>query len=139
MSSIVYNSFKRDLMKAGFDLVQSTIRVMLVTSSYVASSTHTQKGDVTNEVSGTGYTANGASLSGATVGVVTTTSRAFFTGNAVTWPSSTITARGAVIYAQAGTLSQSPLIAYVNFGSDKTSSSGNFTINWSSDGIINIS
>ncbi len=57
----------------------------------------------------------------------------------VTWSSSTITARYAVVYddtpATAGT---KPLIGYVDFGSDQSSTNGNFTITWDSTGIVRI-
>ncbi len=57
----------------------------------------------------------------------------------VTWASSTITARYAVIYnATPATDATRPLIGYVDFGSDQSSTNGNFTITWDSTGIVRI-
>lgn len=80
----------------------------------------------TYEVSGTGYTAGGATLTG------TTTSGSagsfVFDANDVSWASSTITAaRGAAIYAP-NVLNR--LVLLVNFGGDYSTSSGTFTIQW---------
>jgi len=55
-----------------------------------------------------------------------------------TWASSTITARYAVVYASTGTASTSPLIGYVDFGSDQSSTNGNFTITWDATGIVRV-
>ena len=56
-----------------------------------------------------------------------------------TWTSSTITARYAVVYdATPATNATKPLIGYVDFGSDQSSSNGNFTITWDATGIVRI-
>lgn len=140
MASVIYNSFKRDIQNGSIDLDTDTIKVALVTSSYSPNiDTHTKFSDVTNEVSGTGYSAGGSTLTTPTVIADTTNDRGVFDADDVTWGSSTITARGAVIYKSTGTSSTSPLIAYIDFTSDKTSSSGNFTITWSASGILYLS
>lgn len=119
------------------DLVNNTIKVMLCTSSYTPNQdTHTTKADVTNEVSGTGYTAGGATLSNKTLTYNSTTNTTTFDADDVTWTNSTITARYAVIYVDIGsTDSDKPLVGYVDFGEDKSSSNADFTIQWASDGI----
>lgn len=94
--------------------------------------------DVTNEVTGSGYTAGGATLASKTTTVDNTDNEAVFDAADVTWSSSSITARGAVVYKDTGTASTSPLMCYFDFGSDQTSSSGDFKITWNSEGIINI-
>ena len=53
------------------------------------------------------------------------------------WANATITARGAVLYKKlGGAASADPLICYIDFGADKTSTAGTFTIQWSADGIL---
>ena len=126
-------------MNGSIDLDTDTIKVALVTSSYTPNQdTHDNFDDVTNEVTGTGYTAGGASLANKAVTADTTDNEGVFDADDVTWSSSTITARGAVVYKSTGTASTSPLICYLDFGSDQTSSSGNFTITWNSEGIVNL-
>lgn len=111
----------------------------LVTSSYTPNQdTHDFFDDVTNEVSGTGYTAGGATLGSQAVTQDDTDNEGVFDAADVTWSNSTITARGAVLYKSTGTASTSPLIAYFDFTEDKSSSSGDFTISWNAEGIINI-
>ena len=116
----------------------NTIKVMLTTSSYTPNQdTHEDKADVTNEVSGTGYTAGGATLGSKTA----TTSANVLTMDAAntTWSSSTITARRAVIYDDSGgTDASKALILWVDFGTDESSSSGDFTIAWNASGIATI-
>jgi len=140
MADVIYNSFKRDIMNGALDLDTDTIKVMLVTSSYTADQdAHTKRSDITNEVSGTGYTAGGSALANKAVTADNTDNEGVFDADDVTWSSSTITARGAVLYkSRGGASSADELICYIDFGSDKISSSGNFTITWDAEGIINL-
>lgn len=140
MASVVYNSFKRDIGNGGIDWDTDTIKVALVTSSYSPNiDTHDNFDDVTNEVTGTGYTAGGATLASTTATVDTTNDRASYDAADTSWATSTITARGAVIYKSTGTASTSKLICYIDFGSDVTSTASNFSITWNANGILTLS
>lgn len=137
MADIIYTSFKRDIMNGAIDLDTDTIKVMLVTSSYTASASHTKRSDITNEVTGTGYTAGGSTIGSPTVSNVST--NGVFDGNDVAWTTSTITARGAVLYkSRGGASSADELICFLDFTTDKTSTAGTFTISWSASGILNL-
>lgn len=137
MASALYNSFKRDVANGSIDLDTDTIKCALVTSTYAQNiDTHTKFSDITNEVSGTGYSAGGATLTTPTVTADNTNDRGVFDADDVTWATSTITARGAVIYKSTGTGSTSPLIAYIDFGADKVSTAGSFVIQWNASGIL---
>lgn len=141
MADVIYNSFKADLLKGifNFGAAGDVIKVALVTSSYTPDQdSHGFFDDITNEVTGSGYTAGGETLSNQAVTQDNTDNEGVADGDDVTWPASTITARGAVIYKSTGTASTSPLCAYLDFGSDKASSGGDFTIQWDSEGIINV-
>jgi len=129
------NALKNDLAVDLDDTTADRFKVMLVTSSYTPNfGTHDFKADVTNEVVGTGYTANGESLSSVTLtqsgGTIT------FDADDVTWTSSTITARGAVVYDDS--LTNDPLIAYIDFGADKSSSAGDFVLSFNASGIFTL-
>jgi hypothetical protein len=140
MADVVYNSFKEKVMKGQIDLVDDTIRVALVDSSYTPDKdAHEDYADLSGEVSGTGYSAGGKSLANKTVTKDVTDNEGVFDADDITWSSSTITARGAVVYKDSGTDTSSWLIAYFDFGSSKSSSSGDFTVQWGSEGIVNIS
>jgi hypothetical protein len=139
MADVIYNNFKKLIMNGGIDLDTDTIKVALVTSSYTPDQdAHDFFDDVTNEVSGTGYTAGGASLANKAVTADNTDNEGVFDADDVAWTTSTITARGAVIYKSTGTASTSALICYLDFGSDKTSTAGTFTIAWNAEGILNL-
>jgi hypothetical protein len=122
------------------DIDSDTIKTMLTTSTYVPNQdTDDFKNDVTNEVSGTGYSAGGTTL---------TTPASLYTGGTnvwnfdaddAVWASSTITARNAVIYdSTPGTDATRPLISYVDFGGDNSTSSGTFTVQWAAGGIVKV-
>jgi hypothetical protein len=135
---MIYNSFKKRLADGSINLSSDTIKVMLTTSAYTPDQdAHEFVSSVTNEVSGTGYTAGGEALAGKAATQDNTDNEGVWDANDVTWASSTITARKAVIYKDTGNPATSPLIACIDFGSDKTSSGGNFVIQWNSEGILN--
>jgi hypothetical protein len=129
MAQFIYNSFYEDLALARINASADTFRVMLVTSAYAADQdTHDRRNDVTNEVTGTGYTAGGATCT-MTIGRNNALNRITYTFSAVNWPSSTITARAAVIYkSRGGASSADELIVYNDFGSNNTSSGTTFTV-----------
>ena len=127
-------------MNGGIDLDTDTIKVMLLTSTH-ANNADTQEfiDDVSaNEVSGTGYTAGGATLANKAVTQDNTDDEGVFDADDVSWAASTITARYAVIYKDTGTPATSPIIAIIDFGEDKVSSAGAFTITWAAEGILNL-
>jgi len=79
----------------------------------------------TNEVTGTGYTAGGNTLTGASVNLDTTEGIVYVSFNNSTWSNASFTCRGALIY---NTSKSNKSVAILNFGSDKTVTSGTFTI-----------
>lgn len=116
-----------------------TIKVALVANTYTPNQdTHTYFSDITGEITGTGYSAGGATLASKTITYTAATNVIALDAADVTWASSTITARYAVIYDSTGTASASALLGYVDFGADQSSSSGNFTITWDANGILKI-
>ena len=90
---------------------------------------HDFRNDVTNEVSGTGYTAGGATVTITVNSVDTANNRLDITLGGTTWSTSTITARGAVYYkSRGGASSADEIIAYNDFGSDVSTTAGTFTL-----------
>ncbi len=129
MASLIYNSFLEDVAKGAIDCDTDTFKTLLVTSTYTPNQdTHDKRDDITNEVTGTGYTAGGAT-SACTVAKDTTNNRTTLTFAAVSWATSSFTARGAVIYkSRGGASSADELVAYVDFGADVISSGGTFSV-----------
>lgn len=117
-----------------------TIKVMLVTATYVPNYvTHQFKSDITNEVTGTNYTAGGNTLTGTSVAEAagTTTVDAADT----TWLQNAggfTDARGAVIYKDSGVGTTSTLFGYIDFVTDKGNVNGDLTVSWNASGIFTV-
>lgn len=111
--------------------------IMLVTDTFTPDfDTHDFRADVTNEVSGTGYTAGGKAYTGTEItlsgGVLT------FDAADVSWTSSTITARGSILYRTTGVAANDELFMAHTFGSDVSSTSGTFTVAWNASGLFTL-
>lgn len=114
-----------------------TIKVALCTSSYTPNQdTHDFFDDIDNEVEGTGYTAGGATLTLSDPTYTADGNISAIDAADVEWTGSSITARYAIIYKSTGTAGTSPLIAYMDFGEDKTSVTGTFKLQWDANGIL---
>jgi len=100
-----------------------TFKIALYTSSATLDASTTAY-TTSNEVTGAGYTAGGNTL---TVSVVPTSTgtTAYLSFSNTTWAASTITARGALIYNSS---QSNAAVAIFDFGSDKSTVSGDFTI-----------
>lgn len=117
------NSFKQELLQGLHDLDGHTLKMALFTSSATLGATTTAY-STTNESSGTGYTAGGATLANVAVSLSGTT--AFVDFDDVSFTSATISdAAGALIYNSSAS---DKAIAVVDFGSTKSVSSGTLTI-----------
>lgn len=129
MASLIYNSFIDDVAKGSIDCDTDTFKAMLVTSAYTPDKdTHLKRSSVTNEVSGTGYTAGGVT-SAVTVTKDTANDKVTIQLAAVSWSTSTITARGCVYYkSRGGASSADELVAYNDFGADVSSTGATFSI-----------
>lgn len=116
-------SFKADLFGGVQDLDTDVIKIALYTSAATLDASTTAY-SATNEVPNSGtYTAGGATLTGASISSSGTT--AFVDFADVSWTSATITARGALIYNSS---KSNKAIAVLDFGTDKISTAGTFTI-----------
>lgn len=139
MADIVYNSFKKHLMSGNIAPLTDTLKCMLVTSSYTPDQdAHEYADDVTNEVTGTGYTAGGATLASKTITQDNDNDVVVFDFADPAWTDSSITARGAVIYKDTGTPSTSPLIAYLDFITDRQTIGVDFNIRINESGFIEL-
>jgi hypothetical protein len=125
-------SFKKELLFGvhDFDLANGdTFKIALYTSSATLDASTTAY-SATNEVSGTGYTATGQALTNVDPTSSGTTALTDFADE--TFTTATITARGALIYnTTPNTTSISvsnPSVVVLDFGADKTSTAGDFTI-----------
>jgi hypothetical protein len=119
-------SFKVELMKGVHDFTNSsgnTFNIALYTNS-ASFTAATTAYTATNEVTGTAYVAKGNALVNVTPTSTSTT--AFTDFGDSTWSTSTITARGAMIFND--TASGDPSVVILDFGADKSSSAGDFVV-----------
>ena len=140
ISQAMCTSFKKELMTATHNFTNSsgnTFNLALYTNSAslgAATAAYTSS----NETSGTGYSAKGAALTNVTPTSSGTTGLTDFSD--LTFSTVSITARGAMIFNESAT--GDPAVCILDFGSDKSASSGDFTVQFpianSSAAIIRI-
>lgn len=107
-------SFKKELYEGIHDLLTDTIKIALYTANADIDA-NTTVYVATNEITGTGYTAGGNTLTGTTVN--SENGVAYVSFDNTTWASASFTCRGALIY---NSTKANRSIAVLNFGSDKT-------------------
>ena len=122
MTQAIPTSFKAEILQGIHDSAD-TYKIALYTSASTLGATATAY-TATNEISGTGYTAGGQTLSGFSVTTSGTTAILDFTTDP-SWENATITARGALIYNAS---KANKAVMVLDFGSDKSNSEGTFTI-----------
>jgi hypothetical protein len=140
VTALVYGGFLQSLANKEVDLDSDTLKIMLCTSSYTPNQdTHRYKSSVTGEVSGTGYTSGGNTLGSVAVTYTAGTNTLTLDAADTSWANSTITARYAVIYdSTPATDATRPLIAYIDFGADVSSSGAAFNITFDAAGIVTL-
>lgn len=130
-------SFKSELLGGTHDLDTDTIKIALFTSSATLDASTTAYSSTNEVANGNGYTTGGNTLTGAVISSSGTTAFCDFSDS--TWSSASFTARGALIYNSS---KANRAIAVLDFGSDKTSTNGNFVVQFpaadASNAIIRI-
>ncbi len=133
MASIVYNRGVQIVASGEADLEGDTIKVMLLANTYTPDKADNVLADVSaHEISGSGYTAGGATLANKSVTEDDGNDRVAFDADDVVWSNATITARYAVVYDD--TLADDPLLFCYDFEEDKSSSGANFTFAFNAAG-----
>ena len=140
ITTAMWTTFKKEILEAVHNFKNtggSTFNLALYTSS-ASLGAGTTAYTTSNEISGTGYTAKGAALTRVDPSNDGTTAITDFSD--LTFSSSSLTARGALIFNDSA--SGDPSVCALDFGADKTSSSGDFTIQFpaadASNAIIRI-
>ena len=125
ISQAMCTSFKKELMEAKHNFLNSggsTFQLALYTSSATLGATTTSF-TTTGQASGTGYSTGGGTLTNVTPTSTGTTAVTDFSD--LTFGTATITARGCMIYNSSDS---NKSVATIDFGGDKTSTAGDFTI-----------
>jgi hypothetical protein len=118
------NSFKQEMLQAGQNLATDTLYMALYTA-FSDIGPLTTVYTTTNEVTGTGYTAGGEAVTGATISTDVQTGTVYVNFDNVSWPGANFVARGALIY---NVTQSNKSVAVLDFGSDKIFSSVSNTV-----------
>ena len=122
ITSALCTSYKQEVLNGTH--ASSDVYKMALYTSAASLDASTTAYSSTNEVTGTGYSAGGATLSGFATSQSGTT--AWLTFSSPSWPASSITARGALIYNSS---KSNKAVAVINFGADYTDTNGTLTVN----------
>ena len=137
ISQAMCTSFKVELLGGTHDLDTDTIKIALFTSSATLGASTTTYSSTNEVANGNGYTTGGNTLTGASITSSGTTAFVDFADS--TWTSASFTARGALIYNSS---KADRAIAVLDFRSDKTSTNGDFVVQFptadASNAIIRI-
>lgn len=141
MASANFRNLARNLALARHNFGSDTLKVLLVSSipSEANLDAWVARSDVSNEITGTGYTAGGISQAYTLDALDTTNNRQSITLTSISsgWTSATFSAVGAIIYKNSGTASTDYLMQFVDFGGTVSCSSGPFSITYSTPIYIN--
>jgi hypothetical protein len=141
VTAFVYANFIEAAFAKQIDAATDTFKLLLATSAYSPNQdTDTTSADVvdstaaTAEVSGGGYTSGGYTITNVTVALDTSANKIVIDGDDIAETNCSFTAR----YGLINDSTADRLAVCVDFGEDESPSAGNFSLTWSSDGIINI-
>ena len=130
ITQAVCNSFKSEVLQEGHQIKTDTLKIALFTSA-ASLSAGTSAYSTSNEVvSSGGYAPGGGTLTGVTISLGATSAAggtAIIDFADISFTSTTFSARGALIYNSSNS---NKAIAVLDFGSDKTSTNGTFTISF---------
>lgn len=140
MATIIYNSFWNDLAKGNIDLDTDTFKCLITTGTYSENKdTHAKRSDITNEVTGTGYTAGGNAATVVVSAIDTTNDRQEITLSVTNWTSATISnAQKFIFYkSRGGAATADELVACIDNGSGVSPSNGTLSLSTSTIRIQN--
>ncbi len=133
MASIWYDAGGQGIATGVIDLANDSFKMMLATSSYtIDRATHIYRSSVTNEVTGTNYTAGGVALTGLSYTKDTTNHRSVWAANNISFASLTIGSPGArygIIYkSRGGAATADELVMLYDFLSAQTPTNQTLTV-----------
>jgi|SRR6185312_1692332 len=130
MATIFFDSFWHDMAQGLVTPSSDTVYEMLTTSSYTPSkSAHAKRSDITNEITGTGYTAGGQAVTITLTAASGNSDLELYNTADAVWTTATITAAYGVVYKHRGGAASADNLYWLNdFGGSFTSTAGTFTV-----------
>lgn len=117
-------SFRSDIVQGEQDLAADTLKMALYTGFATLGPT-TAAYTTDNEVTGTGYTAGGETVTGVTISTDINSNTVYINFSNVSWPGASFSARGALIYNSS---KSNKSVAVLDFGADKLFTSTSNTV-----------
>jgi hypothetical protein len=144
MASTVFTQTARSFATAKFDFstlnTSTGLKTLLVSSvpSEANLDSWANRSDVTNEITGTGYTAGGVNQAFTFSAIDTTNNRqaVVLTNLSPGWTTATFSAVGAIVYKNTGTNTTDTLLEFIDFGGTVSCTAGNFTVTYNTDFLI---
>lgn len=125
-------------MSGNINLGTANIMLMLVSGAYTPNiDTHANTGSVTPEVSSPNYSKGGKKINNTAVFMDTTDDEGVLTGSSVVFTGLTCSPGWAVVYVSGASVATNYLVLAYDLGS-QTITNADFTINWNSEGIWNL-
>ena len=139
MANYVYNNFKKLAFSGAINLVTGVVKMALCSGTYTFSHNHTVTGNITDEIylANGNYRKGGNLIANTNVTIDAVDNEAVLSGDSVVYTGLTNSLQYGILYISGGNAATSYLIGQVDFGA-QTLSSSDFTVNWNSEGIINL-
>lgn len=138
ITATAYPTLGLHMAKGEVNLDTATCKVTLHASTYTPNKDHSYFSDVTNEVTGTGYTAGGVTLTGKVLAYDASTDRTYLDFADPSWAALTATYRYAVWRVDTGSSATSPLICWTDFGVDQVATGSTETLAIDPTGLLRI-
>ncbi len=137
MANQVYNNFKKLAFSGAINFFTGVVKMALVSGAYQFSHNHTVTGQITGQVVATNYVRGGNLVPSTTVLIDSVDNEAVLSGSSVTYTGLTCSLQYGILYLSGDTPASNYLIGQVDFGA-QTLSNSDFTVNWNSEGILNL-
>lgn len=141
MTCGLFLNYLKAMANGQISLVNNIIKCALLSDKYIPDyKNQVYWSDiVTDEVTGTNYTAGGVRLRNGSFTLDKVAGTCVFDADDVIWPVVTVSPAHAVLYRLVTTPADSPLIGHIGFGMVKSRKAQNFVLQWSASGIIKLS
>lgn len=139
MASVFYNNYHEELGKGSIDYTTDTFYLMLMTDTYTPDiDADAFRADLSNEASGTGYTAGGQAVGNVTWTQDNTNNRAVLDFDPEVYSTVTLpSVAGAVLYKSTGAAATDILICYIDFTEgDQSVVANDFTVTPPAEGVL---
>lgn len=137
VSALWYGLGVKAMLDGTINWASDTIKVAAATSAYTPNQDTDQFFSSITEATGDGYTAGGVTLADKTSSYDAASNNVMLDAADISWPNPiALTFRYLIVYKSTGTAGTSPLLGYVDFGADQTTTTGPINVTWNASGVM---